>query len=401
MGRALLYEMQDRTYAHATAADEARQRVLAAEWGRIAAANGEDYRARYEQACCLSQAHQRAEAEKRFKELYAQALKAGVLPPIDRRFQQGLQNLGEKPIHDQWNPLMHETARQFIDKKRYTAAVALAEQCWQLDERALAGTLLNEVLAAVKNQPDGWMTTLAVVDFYQHNNELARADALLQPLLADPRLAEMPGLWRLAAALVERRGMETQAISYLEKALGLEYRHLPNVIDLNSWRADYGRLLNYYLKSARGAKALNAAAPPDLRAKTLRTIDRWRAHDPEANERCKTAAEIFNLLGETELAWDYHTTALLDQGLSVSTWQNLAESLSKEGDYRPVADEALLVAAQVEPSNAEVLWQRALNLRAAKQNEEADQLLRRLANETWPERYQGIRAAAQFQMKGR
>ena len=63
----------------------------------------------------------------------------------------------------------------------------------------------------------------------------------------------------MAAQLAERRGMETKAISYLEKALALEYKHLPEVIDLQALRADYGKLLQHYVKLARSAKTLNVA----------------------------------------------------------------------------------------------------------------------------------------------
>ncbi len=64
--------------------------------------------------------------------------------------------------------------------------------------------------------------------------------------------------------------METQAIAYLERALALEYPQLPDVIDLQSWRNDYGQLLDHYLKVARSARELNAASPPDLLERTVR-----------------------------------------------------------------------------------------------------------------------------------
>ena len=437
LGLALLYEMQDRTEVSSSAERDQRNRTFAELWGRIADANDGDYRARYEQAWSLNVGNQRPEAARVLKELYAQTLKADVLPPIDRRFKDALQSLDKQPIADDWNPLMRATAQQFIKEKHFEAVIALASQCRGLDEPALADTLLAELLAAVRNQPDGAATKRMVVWFYANTNELARADALLQDLLPIESLpalsafavsqpgagamgprgapappASMPGqlhdekltqdsaLWRLAAQVAERRGMEAKSIACLEKALDLEYQHLPEVIDLRSWRDDYGKLLDHYIKLAQSAKTLNVAVSPDLTEQTVRAIDRWRAHDPEAGDGCKKAAEVFALLGENDLAWDYTTTTLLGDGLDVARWQRVAQERNQTGDYL-LADRALLVASEVDATNAEVVWQRAKNLRQAGKVAEADMLLHRLANEQWPERYQGIRSSAQYSLTHR
>ena len=109
-----------------------------------------------------------------------------------------------------------------------------------------------------------------------------------------------------------------------------------------------------------------------------------------ANE--KTIAELLKPLG--------YTTMMIGRGLDVSRWQVVAAEMSQHGAH-DLADLALSIAQEVEPTNAEVVWQRAKNLRQAKRNDEADQLMRRLADEKWPERYQGIRSHAQDQLKGR
>src|SRR5262249_1720064 len=102
LGFALLCEMQQRTFGRTSASGRQRSLALAAEWARLAAANDDAYQARYEQACLLADGGQREEAAAQFKKLYAAALDAGVLPPIDQRFQLALQSLSDKPPLDDW-----------------------------------------------------------------------------------------------------------------------------------------------------------------------------------------------------------------------------------------------------------------------------------------------------------
>jgi hypothetical protein len=400
LGQALLYQMQDRSEGRTDASEERRWGTLAAEWQRVADANEDAYRPRYEQASSLKRAGKRGEAAAVFKTLYERTLEKKVLPPIDRRFKEALQDLDDNHDVDDWNPLILENGRTLIKGRKYGTTVAMARQCWEIGERALAETLLTELLAAARGDANGNETTRAVIEFYAGTEQFARADALLQPLLADPKQSQDSTLWRAASRLAEQRGMETKAVADLEKALDLEYQNLPDVIDLRAWRADYAKLLDHYRKLAEGARTLKAAPPPELSARTLRAADRWRAHDPEASDACRKAAETFALLGEADLAWDYYTTTMIGRGTEASPWQGIAAELNQQGAYE-LADQALAVAAEADPTNAEVLWQKAKNLRQAGRGAEADRLMRRLADEKWPARYQDIRAHAQYEVKQR
>jgi tetratricopeptide (TPR) repeat protein len=309
--------------------------------------------------------------------------------------------LEAKAVVDDWNPLVRKTARDFINGDKHGAALALTWQCQRLGEPALAQTLLADLQDAMKSRPKGWeMTTLGVIDFYARTGDAARADALLQPLLGEAKYEKNSALRRAAARLAEQRGREAEAVAHLEKALDLENQNLPELIDLQAWRNDYGKLLAHYQKLAESAKALSAAPPQDLSARTVRAIDRWRAHDPEANEACRKAAEVLALAGKGDLAWDYYTTSLIGRGTDTSAWQGVASGLNQRGEYQ-LADEALQVAGKTDPTNAAVLWEQARNLREAKRDKEADELMGRLANGKWPERYQDIHAHAQDYVRRR
>ena len=70
--------------------------------------------------------------------------------------------------------------------------------------------------------------------------------------------------------------MPDRAAACLETALDLEYADLPPVIDLQAWRADYGKLLVYYQTQATTLAGRTDAAPADLAARTIRAADRSR-----------------------------------------------------------------------------------------------------------------------------
>jgi predicted Zn-dependent protease len=368
--------------------------ALAGAWADLAKGARSPYTARYEQARCLLRAGRWAEAREHFRQLYAEALKAEALPPLDRDFRQALQGDGKTP--DQWAPLMRETAATLIGRKQRPAAVALAWQCRQLDDAPLADHLLGLALDGAAD--DRLVTTLAVVEHLWQADQLARAEELVRGLLAEKELSDRAGLWRLASVLADRRGAGDRAVTALERALDLEYRHLPDVIDLQPWRRDYGRLLNHYQELASALSPLHTAAPADLAARAVRAADRWRAHDPEPAAPCLAAARVLRILGARDLAWEYQTTATGRHPDESGTWVGLARSLSREGDP-DLAERAYAVAAVADPDNARLLWDRAQNLRQAGHAGQADELFRALAGRDWPGEYRGIRTRARWQLE--
>jgi ferric-dicitrate binding protein FerR (iron transport regulator)/tetratricopeptide (TPR) repeat protein len=368
--------------------------ALADTWAELAKGARAPYTARYERARCLLRAGRWAEAREQFQQLYAEALKEGVLPPIDRDFREALlQGDGRSP--DLWGPLMRETAAMLIGGKRRPAAVALAWQCRQLEDAPLADHLLAR---ALDGAPEGErvVTTLAVVEHLWQADQLPRAEQLVQGLLAEKELAQKPALWRLASVLADRRGATDRAVAALERALDLEYRDLPDVIDLQPWRRDYGRLLGHYRELASALSPLHTAAPADLAARAVRAADRWRAHDPEPAAPCQMAARVLKTLGARDLAWEYQTTATGKHPDESGTWVGLARALSREGDL-DLAERAYAVAAAADPDNAQLLWDRAQNLRQAGRAEQAEGMFRTLAGRDWPNA-PGIRTRAQWQL---
>src|SRR5262249_11656728 len=143
---------------------------------------------------------------------------------------------------------------------------------------------------------------LAGIEFLSETGQLAEAERRLAELLArDVEADKDAPLWRLAAELANRRDMPARELECLEQALDAEYRHLPDVVNLQAMRADYEQLLNHYLEQARALQSLHLATPPDFRAKVVRAADRWRALDRDASKPCELAGRILQTIAERDL----------------------------------------------------------------------------------------------------
>jgi tetratricopeptide (TPR) repeat protein len=385
-GWALLCRMQDRA-----GDDLAFHLALADACPLFQDIPGLGYAARYEQARSLWHAGRRAEARRHFKELYEQTLARDVLPPIDGDFRSAL--LGDAREPDEWSGLLRDTATRIVQQKRRPAVLALARQCWELDDPSLANHLLGVALEGLPKDDDGLALRLAGLEFLWQTGQFARADDLLQALLADERLAGHASLWRLASRLAERREMPDRQLACLERALEVEYQNLPDVINLEELRRDYGNLLDQYQRLAEAMLTLKAAPPPEFVAKVVRAADRWRALDPDGEKACQSAGRILQTLGARDMVWDYLTTPIALRPNESGPWANLAQELSRKGDLE-LADRAFTAAFEAEPTNAQLLWDRAQNLRQVGKRVEARKLFRRLADGTWQPRFAWLQAQA-------
>jgi tetratricopeptide (TPR) repeat protein len=239
---------------------------------------------------------------------------------------------------------------------------------------------------------------LAGVQFLWQTEQFDRADRLLADLLRDDKLAESPALWRAAAELSQRRDLPAERLARLERALDAEYRHLPEVINLEDVRRDYRSLLDQYQALADAMVTLKVTPPADFTAKVVRTADRWRSLDSDGEPASRSAARILQTLGGRDLAWDYLTTPVGLHPNEAGPWVSLAETLRQKGDV-DLADRAYTAAFEAEPTNAQILWDRAQNLRQAGRRAEAQALFRQLADGTWQPRFAWLQSQARTYAK--
>jgi hypothetical protein len=398
-GWAMLTLLQDR----ASYADFHRD--IANAWKQFIDDSALGYVAKYEYARSLLNGDRGEEAAGVFREMYGKMLEAKTLPPIDSSFRHAL--LRERK--DEWTPLMKQTAERLLKDKHRLAVINLAWQCWQLGDAPLAENLLTASLQGITDDSERLLVTVSAVEYLLATSQDVRADTLVTPLLQNAAYAKRPGLWRLAAQVAQRRdGMARQqtfpqtarAITYLETALDLEFQNLPEQINLQQVRQDYGQLLNHYEWLAGAVVALKIEVPADLAARTIRAADRWRALDRETSQVCDQAARILKTIGARELAWDYLTTPIGMRPNEAGPWQSLGHQLGQQRDH-DLADLAFKAAFEAEPTDAQLLWDRAQNLQQAGRKSEANTVLRKIADGDWQPRFSWLKSQARWQLEGR
>jgi tetratricopeptide (TPR) repeat protein len=384
-GWALLCLLQDRA-----GKDRDFHAALADLWPLFEDVPGLKYAARYEQARSLFHAGKATEARQCFRALYEQTLADDVLPALDADCRAALLGDGDS---DAWSELLQKTAARFLEKKQRPAVLVLARQVWQLGDETRANYLWSVATNGIADEQERLGMTLAGFGFLSETGQLAQADAVLQKLLADDKLARSPGLWRLAAQLAQRREMKAREMECLERALDAEYRELPEVINLETVRRDYRRLLEHYQTLADSMQALKLPPPPDFVAKVVRVADRWRSLDREGVSACQPAAQILQTLQERDLGWDYLTTPIGLRPNESGPWQQLAQSLVQRGDF-DLADRAYKAAFEAEPTNAQLLWDRGDNLRRAGKVAASQAVFRQLADGDWQPRFRWLQQQA-------
>jgi hypothetical protein len=395
----LLSLIQDRTNEDEVKGKDVRDvhKTLAELWPLFANVPGLRDASRYEQARSLWKAGQREQGRERFVALYAEALKQDALLLFDADFRTALQGDGKEK--DLWSPLIRKTAKKLIEGKHRPAVLALVRQCRHVEDTSLAGDLLTLALDGVSDKKEKLRLTVAAVVFLREANQLTEADRLLQPLLADDEFSKYAGLWRLGANLARSRDLTARELECLERALDAEYRDLPEVINVRQVDRDYGRLMEHYGRLADAMLTLKVQPAADFLTQVVRTADRWRSLNKESGA-CEGAAAILRKLGDRELAWDYLTTPIGLRPKESGPWAALAETLRRQGELT-LADQAFASAFGAEPTNAQLLWDRAQNLKQAGRRAEANKLLRQLAEGSWKPRFQALQKQARWQLDNR
>jgi tetratricopeptide (TPR) repeat protein len=288
---------------------------------------------------------------------------------------------------------MRNAAKRLLGENRRVQAVELAWLCQQLGDQPLADEMLMGVMTSVTGK-DRFAVTLAAIEYLWATSQHARAEALLKPLLDDEQYAKKASLWRLAAQLAAQRGMLAQSLSCTEKAMQLEFEALPDIINLQSVRQEYGGVMSRYQQLANAVATLQAKPPVEFVARVVRMADRWRALDDDDTAACQAAARVLQRIGAVDLAWEYLTTPLADRPNEAQPWLNLAQVFRNDGDFE-LADKAYDEAYKTEPTNAQILWNRAQNLMQAGRLPEARQIYQQIATGEWQPRFQGLKSQAQ------
>jgi thioredoxin-like negative regulator of GroEL len=138
---------------------------------------------------------------------------------------------------------------------------------------------------------------------------------------------------------------------------------------------------------------LQAEPPREFIGRAVRVADHWRQVDPDPTAAYQAAARILSELGAAEMAWEYLTTPLAAKRNYAAPWVSMAERL-REQAYLDLADRANASAFEAEPTNAQIIWDRAQALLQAGRAEGANEVFGQLADGEWQPRFGSLKSRA-------
>ena len=350
----------------------------------------------YARIIWLLQARETKGLGKAYRELLVDvAEKGGVIilsDEIHKLFKQRLKG------HREWTAAVKAVAKVLKKNRGPSALMALAEQLRSLEEKELANAFYMEALIDLKPADDPRKLQL-LYGYVRRAEDWERAREFLTELLKDPKLARQSALWREAAVLSNELGNLDESLRHLEQALNLEFQKLPDAVDLKPFRETYGNLFDEYKALADKYKAYGAnqiqakSLPKDFLARVQAMADRWRTIDPDDTDVCQRAARIASQLGEADIAWGYWTTPLSEKPGDSTAWRNLAKEMGAQSSTE-LAARAFDQAFEIESTNPEILYEHAMMLRQAGEEDSAKKKLNEIVNGSWGRKFNGTRSKA-------
>jgi len=384
---------------------ELHQRIAAA-FSRFDRHPAVAYRARYEQARHELRAGDRSSAWRTFAELYQDAAKRVVLPPVDADFFAAMASFPHSTRR--LESLLTGSADRLAKAGLHRASIALAGRLRAQGDRLPKKTkaerrVRKAVLAvsdrvlrdAVKNAPprQRYVVSLDAVSLLWSTGRYDWAEKVIAPMLENEKYARSPWLWRIASQIAERREQHGSSADRWQRALDLEFAKLGEKVELKKIRADYGALLPRYQQVAEAVGTDRDAGHAALQARIIAAADRWRGLDTDPTAACQAAAKALAKIGAKQLAWDYLTTPLADRPNEAAPWVSLAESMREQGEIE-LADRAYASAFAAEGTNAQILWDRAEMLRGAGRVKQARALRKQIAEGEWPRQFLSLKQQA-------
>ena len=328
------------------------------------------------------------------------AEKGGVIilsDEIHKLFKQRLKG------HREWTTAVKAVAKVLKKLRGPSALMALAEQLRSLEESELANMFYTEALIELKPADDPRKLQL-LYGYVRRAEDWERAREFLTELLKDPKLAKQSALWREAAAISKELGDLDESLRHLEQALNLEFQKLPDAVDLKPFRGTYGILFDEYKTLADKYKTYDAnqvqakSLPKDFLARVQAMADRWRTIDPDDTDVCQRAARIASQLGEPDIAWGYWTTPLAEKPGDSTAWRNLAKEMGARSSTE-LSARAFDQAFEIESTNPEILYEHAMMLRQAGEEDSAKKKLNEIVNGSWGRKFNGTRSKASRALK--
>jgi tetratricopeptide (TPR) repeat protein len=338
-------------------------------------------------------------AARMYVRLFNEALERGGVPYVDNGFRNAVATAEQAKVNDfpagTWTNLMKKATKTLADRGDRLGLLVLMRQCWSFGDTAMAEEMFEQALAGA-DEPERGMVQLTAVQMLYHVGQYDRAWIIVQDMLRDKKWGEDPSLLRIGSTLASNRGRLAQSLRYLEKAMEIEYRQLPEVINLEVVRRDYSELLGRYQQVAVALATLDDEPSQDLMSRVVRAADRWRMLDSDDQAASMAASKTLQTLGAQDLAWDYLTTPLAMKPNEAQPWLGMAQNLRNEQQY-DLAGRAYASAFAAEGSNAQILWDWAQMLQQAGKTVQAREVYRKIADGDWQPKFNYLKEQAKRQ----
>lgn len=288
--------------------------------------------------------------------------------------------------------LIKSTVQWLIEQGRDHEAIQLAWQAKKLGQSGVALQCLEMLRADSDARPE--VTQFVLLDYFVYKKRDDRARRIVGQLLSQQHFKDSVGLRRVASELAKRSGRLAESIRYMEEALDLEYKNLPQVYDVSKVRQSYQQLFGLYSQLIKVVAVPGDQAPMKLVQRVIRSADRWRSLETDVTQVCQQAYSLLRDLGYDDLAWDYLTTPVALKPNEAAPWIAMANTLVSNRDYT-LADKAYESAFATEKTNAKILWDHANMLKRAGNSSKAKMILRKLADGNWQRRFNGVKRDAE------
>jgi tetratricopeptide (TPR) repeat protein len=284
-----------------------------------------------------------------------------------------------------------------VDQERSFELLQLALHCAVIAEHDTARQLLGKGIKGVKlsKRPDllvVGLQCLITTDDWEQAEDFARQ------LLNYKNAKENAALWRTASQIATALGDDDEALRRLEQAMRLEFDALPDMVNVESLRAEYNKLFDRFTAFSEKALANGEPLPKDFVERVTQAADAWRSIDPDPTFACQRAARLLQLVGLYDNAWEYWTTPLVNTANSSDAWKSLALALAATNQVHR-ASQAWDEAFAAEPTDPELLWNHATLLRDHNQPEHAKKLLTQIMNGKWQPSFNHFKSKAKTLMQ--
>ncbi len=280
--------------------------------------------------------------------------------------------------------------------------IELANRCFKLGDVPLAWEQFNAAIEGQSLDENRWLLYRAF-EFYRLTNDFKAAEALMPKLigLKDDaakgtqatekskklqRIVLSAEFWKTAADVAEHVGDDEEALRRREHAYEIEFAQLPEQVNSQEFQNGYVSLFDRYLKLAPRVSARKPAEVDEFAARVRKAAQRWMSIAPDDAVASEAAAKVFMMLGRWDTAWEYWTVPAAQAPDRSTVWQLMAQKLEQHHRVNE-ADSAWLRAIECEPTNPDLLEQRAALQGRLGQHGRERQLLDEIVTGKWQPRF--------------